>query len=80
MERARLCWGDLRPGDVVHTTVEDKIKCLYLVVENSRRGDYIRMVSLNDGLLTELPKGDFAHRTLREGRARLYTGTVRVFA
>lgn len=80
LERAKLCWGDLRAGDIVHTTVGDKIKCLYLVVENSRKGHYIRLVSLEDGDLTELPKDEFAHRTLRESRARLYTGTARVFA
>lgn len=80
MERARLCWGDLRPGDVVSTMVQDKVKELYLVVENSRRSQYIRMISLADGDLTELPVDEFAHRTLRESRARLYTGMGRVFA
>ncbi len=80
MERARLCWGDLKPGDVVSTMVQDKVKELYLVVENSRRSQYIRMISLADGDLTELPVDEFAHRTLRESRARLYTGTARVFA
>jgi hypothetical protein len=79
MERARLCWGDLQPGDVVSTMVQDKIKKLYLVVENSRRSSYIRMVSLDDGDLTELPVSKFACRTLCEGGARLYTGTARVF-
>jgi len=72
MERARLCWGDLRPGDVVSTMVHDKVKDLYLVVENSRRSSYIRMIRLIDGDMTELPVEAFAARTLRESRARLY--------
>ena len=35
--------------------VQDKVKELYLVVENSRRSSYIRMVSLADEELTKLP-------------------------
>lgn len=52
--------------------VSDKIKDFYLIVENARRGHYIRMIRLVDGDLTEFPKEEFAYCTLREGKARLY--------
>jgi hypothetical protein len=72
MKKTAMCWDDLRPGDIVSTMVSDKVKRLYLVVENARRGHYIRMVSLEDGDPTDLPKEDFACRLLRESKARLY--------
>ncbi len=73
MKRAAICWGDLNAGDIVR--VENPAgsgpQRFYLVTDGSRRSEYIRMVSLDDGDPVELLRQDFGHRALREQRARL---------
>jgi hypothetical protein len=73
MRKAALCWDDLNAGDVVrveHPTGSGPQR-FYLVTDGSRRSEFIRLVSLDDGDPVELPRRDYGHRPLRDQRARL---------